>query len=216
MKSIIVATKNKHKFSEIQAFFGGSPDLTSNVSFYSLLNLPAEALTKTGPKLPEIDEDCLSFVGNALKKAKVISEATGLPVLADDSGLSVQALDGRPGVFSARYAGKGAADDQNNQKLLQELKSIPLNQREAKFICAIVLYLPDGTFYTAEGELTGSMVDEYQGKHGFGYDPIFYMPDRKCTLAQVPEEEKILFSHRTKALENLLKITNHFKQLAYR
>jgi XTP/dITP diphosphohydrolase len=161
--------------------------------------------------LPEIDEDCLSFVGNALKKAKVISQVTGLPVLADDSGLSVKALDGRPGVFSARYAGKGATDDQNNQKLLQELKAIPSDQREAKFICSIVLYLPNGTFYTSEGELPGSMIDEYRGEHGFGYDPMFYMPDRKCTLAQVPEAEKIKFSHRTKALENLLKITNHFK-----
>lgn len=198
MKSIILATRNKHKFSEINAFLNHN----GKIEMTSLLD---------HPKLPDIEEDCLSFVGNSLKKAKVISNATGLPVLADDSGLCVKALDGRPGVFSARYAGKDATDDQNNQKLLQELKSIPLNQREAKFICSIVLYLPDGTFYTSEGELPGSMIDEYRGDHGFGYDPIFYMPDRKCTLAQVPEAEKIKFSHRTKALENLLKITNHFK-----
>ncbi len=193
MKSIIVATRNKHKFSEINAFLNRD----SKIKMTSLLD---------HPKLPDIEEDCLSFVGNSLKKAKVISAATGLPVLADDSGLVVAALDGRPGVFSARYAGVGSTDDQNNQKLLNELKSIPLNNREAKFVCAIVLYLPDGTFYTAEGELPGSMIDEYKGKHGFGYDPIFYMPTRKCTLAEVPEEEKIKFSHRTKALENLLKI----------
>jgi len=200
MKSIVVATRNAHKFSEINAYLNHD----GKIQMTSLLD---------HPKLPEIDEDCLSFVGNALKKAKVISAATNLPVLADDSGLVVHALDGRPGVFSARYAGKGSTDDQNNQKLMQELKSIPMNQREAKFVCSIVLYLPNGTFFTSEGELKGMMVDEYKGSHGFGYDPIFYMPDRKCTLAEVPESEKITFSHRTHALKNLLKITNDFKIL---
>ena len=199
MKSVIVATRNKHKLSEIRAHF---KNLGSNVQFSSLIEQT---------QLPDIEEDCLSFIGNALKKAKVISEATKLPVLADDSGISVDALEGRPGVFSARYAGVGSTDDQNNQKLLQELKRIPKDQQQAKFVCAMVLYLPDGTFFTATGELHGMMIDQYQGTHGFGYDPIFYMPDRLCTLAEVPESEKITFSHRTRALENLSKITNYFR-----
>lgn len=213
--SLIIATGNKHKFSEITAYLKGdghSQNLSNqgsrvSVTFSSLLD---------HPNLPKIDEDCLSFIGNALKKAKTISLATNQPVLADDSGLSVFALDGRPGVFSARYAGVGATDDQNNQKLLEELKNIPKDQKQAKFVCAMVLYFPDGTFYTAEGELPGSMVEAYKGKHGFGYDPIFLLKDKNCTLAEVPEEEKIKFSHRTHALENLLKITNNFKALTSR
>lgn len=198
MKKIILATRNKHKFSEINAFL---QENKFQVELTSLLD---------HPNLPEIDEDCLSFIGNALKKAKIISKATQLPVLADDSGLSVDILNGRPGVFSARYAGVGATDDQNNQKLLQELKSIPLSQQSAKFVCAMVLYLPDGRFYTTTGELPGTMVQQYKGKHGFGYDPIFYMPEKKCTLAEIPENEKIQFSHRTKALQGLLKIKDLF------
>lgn len=196
MKQIIVATRNAHKFSEIKSFLkshGVAVELSSLLDH---------------PKLPDIDENCLSFVGNALKKAKTITQVTNSIVLADDSGLSVLALQGKPGVFSARYAGPKATDDDNNQKLLGELKSIPSDKREAKFISSMVLYFPDGTFYTSLGELPGSMVDSYRGKHGFGYDPIFFMPERNCTLAEVPEEEKIKFSHRTKALENLLKITN--------
>ncbi|MCC7460807.1 MAG: RdgB/HAM1 family non-canonical purine NTP pyrophosphatase [Proteobacteria bacterium] len=188
MSSILVATKNKHKFSEICAHFQKQ---NPKLQFTSLLD---------HPNLPDIEEDCLSFIGNALKKAKTISMATNLPVLADDSGISVHALNGEPGVFSARYAGPGATDDDNNQKLLKELKSIPMDQRSAKFVCAMVLYLPDGSFYTATGELHGTMVDERKGIHGFGYDPIFYMPERKCTLAEVPEDQKIKFSHRTHAL----------------
>jgi non-canonical purine NTP pyrophosphatase (RdgB/HAM1 family) len=218
MNSIIVATKNKHKFSEIQAFLknhqsDGHQQTSSNQGL--LVSVTLKSLLDY-PELPEIDENCLSFVGNALKKAKVISEIVKAPVLADDSGLSVHALDGRPGVFSARYAGKDATDDQNNEKLLKELNDIPKDKRQATFICAMVLYFPDGSFFTSEGELAGEIIDKYRGKHGFGYDPIFFMPDRKVTLAEVPEAEKIKFSHRTQALQNLLKITNHFGQLASR
>ncbi len=197
MKQIIIATKNKHKFEEIKSFFK-----KRKIEFTSLLD---------HPDLPDIEEDCLSFVGNALKKAKTISQITGQPVLADDSGLCVQALDGRPGVFSARYAGPGATDDQNNQKLLDELQHVPLGNRKAKLVCALVLYLPDGRFYTSLGELSGSMINQYRGGHGFGYDPIFFMIHKNKTLAEVPQEEKIKFSHRTRALENLLEITNNFK-----
>ncbi len=219
---MIVATRNKHKFSEIFAFLEGHSSLVPIQTFTRSIfkssdgEHPQITSLLDHPNLPDIEEDCLSFIGNALKKAKVISMATDQPVLADDSGLMVDALDGRPGIFSARYAGLGSTDEQNNQKLLQELKALPANKRNARFVCAVVLYLPDGTFYSTTGELSGLMVDAYQGNHGFGYDPIFYMPDRKCTLAQVPETEKIKFSHRTRALENLLKITNHFKVLTSR
>jgi XTP/dITP diphosphohydrolase len=200
MKSIVVATKNAHKVSEIRAYF---KNLGSNVEFTSLLDHAT---------LPDIDENCLTFVGNALKKAKTISEIINHPVLADDSGLMVDALNGRPGVFSARYAGPSAKDHDNNQKILGELKSIPKDQKCAKFICAMVLYLPNGTFYTSTGELSGVMIDEYRGTHGFGYDPIFFMPERKCTLAEVPESEKITFSHRTRALEQLAS-SPHLKKM---
>ncbi len=199
MKSIILATRNKHKFSEIDAFLKNH---NLEIALTSLLD---------HPNLPEIEEDCLSFAGNSLKKAKTISLVTNSPVLADDSGLMVDALDGRPGVFSARYAGVGATDDQNNQKLHQELVMVSKANRAARFVCSMVLYLPNGTFFTSQGELKGTMVDDFRGEHGFGYDPMFYMPHRKCTLAEVPEDEKIQFSHRTRALESLLKITNNLK-----
>lgn len=194
MKQLLIATKNRHKFEEIKAFLQKKLDW-KQTQFSSLLD---------HSDLPDIEEDCLSFPGNSLKKAKTISKITKQPVLADDSGLCVDALDGRPGVFSARYAGAGATDEKNNQKLLQELKSIPKNNRKAHYVCSIVLYFPDGKFYTALGELHGEMVDEYRGKNGFGYDPIFFMPDQGKTLAEITQEEKIQFSHRTKALEKLL------------
>lgn len=196
MKQLIIATRNQHKFREIQSFL---QDQGNRIECVSLLDYP---------KIPDVDENCLSFVGNALKKAKTISNLTKQPVLADDSGLVVPALSGQPGVFSARYAGQGSTDDQNNQKLLKELKNIPTSERNAYFACALVMYSPSGIFHTSQGQLHGMMIDDPRGKNGFGYDPIFYMPDRKCTLAEVPHEEKIKFSHRTRALEQLLKITD--------
>lgn len=196
MKSIIVATRNKHKASEIQSFFRQKNIL---LDVHSLVDVPS---------LPEIDEDCLSFEGNALKKAKTIALITKQPVLADDSGLVVPALDGRPGVFSARYAGPKATDDENNQKILEEIGDFPDADLAAKFVCSMVLFLPNGNFYTSIGELFGQLIHEYRGTYGFGYDPLFYLKDRNCTLAEVPESEKIQFSHRTKALENLIKIAD--------
>lgn len=194
MKSIIVATRNKHKASEIQAFFRRK---NKSLEVQSLLDISDH---------PEIEEDCLSFEGNALKKAKVIAMMTKQIVLADDSGLVVPALHDQPGVFSARYAGPKASDDDNNHKLLQEIRDFTGTQLDAKFVCSMVLFLPNGKFYTTVGELLGQLIHEYRGTHGFGYDPLFYMHERGCTLAEVPESEKIQFSHRTKALESLIKI----------
>lgn len=196
MKSLIVASRNQHKVSEIDLFFRQQ---NIHLTISSLLDYP---------NLPEIEEDCLSFEGNALKKAKTISTLIQKPVLADDSGLVVDILNGRPGVFSARYAGPNATDDQNNQKVMGEIQGLPEDQLKATFVCSMLLFLPDGTFYTTLGKLHGHLIHEFKGSHGFGYDPMFYLPDRKCTLAEVPEAEKTRFSHRTKALEQLVKIAD--------
>lgn len=204
MKSILVATGNLHKASEIKAFFDAH-DLSIAVT-----------TLKDHSNLPHIEENCLTFAGNALKKARTIAPITNSIVLADDSGLCVEGLENRPGVFSARYAGAGFTDAQNNQKLLEEIKANSIANLRAKFVCAMVLYFPDGHFYTSEGELQGEITTNAKGSHGFGYDPLFYLPNLKCTLAQVPEVKKVQFSHRTLALKNLLKITSNFKQLAAR
>ncbi len=150
--------------------------------------------------VPEIIEDGQSFLENALKKARIISEFTGETVLADDSGLIVNILNGEPGIYSARYAGPAATDEENNAKLLTKLKNIPQDKRTASFHCVLVLYRKDGTFDSFEGKWQGQIIDEKRGSNGFGYDPIFWIPELEMTAAELPASIKNKVSHRGQAV----------------
>ncbi len=153
---------------------------------------------------PEIVEDAETFLGNARKKALALREATGLAVLADDTGLSVEALGGRPGVRSARYAGENATDADNNAKLLGELATVSDEKRGAAFECWMVFIDPSGKESVASGKLSGRILKEPRGAGGFGYDPIFLPYGEEKTLSELSIEEKNLISHRKKALAGIL------------
>ncbi len=155
------------------------------------------------PELPEIVEDGGSFLENALKKARAVAEFTGEIALADDSGLEVDALDGAPGIYSSRYAGDGAGDAENNRKLLTDLRGISPAERAAAFRCVLVLYRPDGRYEAFEGRWAGRIAEEPAGKGGFGYDPVFFLPDRGVTVAELAPGVKNRISHRAQAFAKL-------------
>jgi len=160
------------------------------------------------PELPEIPEDGATFADNALAKAQAVARLTGLPALADDSGLEVAALGGRPGVFSARYAqdrtgGKTPSDEDNWKKLLDELRDVPLGERQARFVCEIALARPNGGLITARGEVAGTIALEPRGTQGFGYDPVFWVPEYQATVAELDPAVKNRISHRGRALKKL-------------
>jgi XTP/dITP diphosphohydrolase len=164
------------------------------------------------PQVPEIVEDGETFFENALKKAKVVSEHTGEWVIADDSGLEVDSLGGRPGVYSSRYSGPDATDDDNNRLLLQELQSMPPEKRGAAFRCVLVLYKPDGTYRSFDGELSGSIARYPAGSEGFGYDPVFCVDAYGKTVAELGPDIKNRISHRAKAFEKLKKSLQQHNQ----
>ena len=186
---LILATKNQGKVREISA----------------ALNLPGLVFKslRDYPLIPEVLEDGASFLDNALKKARTISQALGLPVLADDSGLEVEALQGAPGIFSARFAGPRATDQANNQKLLDLLEAVPEAQREARFVCLLVLFFPSGEWIETRGVCEGLITRDLRGTHGFGYDPLFFLPSLEKTMAEIPLEVKNRISHRARALEKM-------------
>lgn len=185
---LIIATNNKNKIIEIRDKFAG-------VAGLELVPLGSY------PDPPEIAEDGATFRDNAEKKARGIAAFTGYLSLADDSGLEIDALGGRPGVYSARYGGESATDEDRNRMVLEEMRGIPPARRAARFVCVIAICGPDGRCVFAHGECGGVIADEMQGTRGFGYDPIFFLPDRGKTMAELPLEEKNLISHRAKALE---------------
>ena len=154
------------------------------------------------PDFPDIVEDGHTFEENARKKAEALYRWIKRPVLADDSGLEVDALDGQPGVFSARYAGEGATDEANNAKLLAALQSVPAHQRQARFRCVLVMMVDEDRQLVAEGTCEGVILDAPRGTGGFGYDPLFYVPSLGKTLAEL-SEEKNRISHRGAALRQL-------------
>lgn len=153
------------------------------------------------PDLPEVVEDGETLEDNAIKKAKEISQATGLPALADDTGLEVAALGGAPGVISARYAGEACSYDDNNRKLLTELESVPDEERGAVFRCVIALATSSGEVTTVEGRTDGIILREPRGGAGFGYDPIFLPNGHARSYAEMSQDEKNAVSHRGRALE---------------
>ncbi|QQK77151.1 XTP/dITP diphosphatase [Salicibibacter cibarius] len=188
MKSIVLATTNEGKRKELETLLAGA------ATVYSLRDYP---------DCPEIEETGETFVANARIKAEYVAEYTGLPALADDSGLAVDALEGAPGVYSARFAGENKDDEKNNEKLLRSLAEVPREERTARFICALVYKDPNGDSIEVEGTCEGEIASEPKGTNGFGYDPLMYIPELQKTLAELSSEEKNHISHRSKALQKL-------------
>lgn len=173
-----------------------------------LSELKLEVLSQAAFSVPEAAETGLSFAENAIIKARNAARHTGLPAIADDSGLEVEALDGQPGIYSARYAGPGASDQENLEKLLTNLKEVPESQCRARYQCVMVYmrHWQDPTPCICQGTWEGRIISIPQGSSGFGYDPVFYLPEQRCTAAQLPPEEKNRLSHRGQALRTLLDI----------
>lgn len=192
MKQIVLGTKNKGKIKEFRELF----------KLMGIEVLSADEVSH----VPEVEEDGETFVENAIKKAETISQTLGMPALADDSGLEVDALQGQPGVLSARFAGFQATDEENNRKLIRMLEFIPPEKRTARFKCVLALAIPGQKTITAEGVCEGLILSEPEGNGGFGYDPYFYVPQRKQTMAQLPPSEKNKISHRGQALLKLEKV----------
>ncbi|UCG21859.1 MAG: XTP/dITP diphosphatase [Deltaproteobacteria bacterium] len=184
---LVLATRNEGKTEEIRALLADYPVEIKN-------------LTDFGPT-PTIEEDGETFEDNAVKKARFIAKILGLPALADDSGLMVEALGNGPGVRSARYAGEGATDAENNAKLLGELEDV--ENRNAAFACVIAIAVPWGPALIYEGRCEGAITKEPAGSEGFGYDPVFYYPPLQKTFAQLSTREKNQVSHRGQALRQL-------------
>lgn len=184
---IFLATGNKHKIDEIKAIF-------KNVKDIEILSI------KDGIEIPEVVEDGNTFEANSAKKALEIAKFTGMITIADDSGLCVDALNGEPGVYSARYSGEGATDASNNAKLIKNLQGI--ENRKAHFVSVITLGKSDGRAYSFRGEVEGEIIDIPRGDTGFGYDPHFYVAEYGKTLAEMPEMKNVI-SHRANALKKL-------------
>jgi XTP/dITP diphosphohydrolase len=184
---ILIATTNQGKIEEIRNLVKELP-----AAFLSLSEVP---------EVPEVVEDGTTFEENALKKARAIAQATGMATLADDSGLCVEALDGRPGVHSARYAGENASDEDKYRRILEEMQDVPDSQRLARFECVLALVAPDGEELLFRGVCEGLITREPRGSAGFGYDPIFFYEDAGCTFAEMDRESKNKVSHRGHALK---------------
>ena len=184
---MVIATRNKGKTAEISALLEGFPIVIKNLDDF-------------GP-IPDVVEDGETFEENAYKKASFTARILGIPALADDSGLLVEALDNAPGVHSARFAGPDATDEDRCRKLLQAMQAH--ENREAAFACVISIAVPSGPALTYEAECRGVLTRDPLGKNGFGYDPIFYFPPLKKTFAQLTREEKSRVSHRGKALKEV-------------
>ena len=191
---LVLATRNKGKKREFELLFNGLPVEIKGVSEFQ--------------KIPEFEEEGSTFEEIAINKAKFVSKALDLPAVADDSGLTVEALNGAPGIFSARYAGKSATNDQNNRKLLEKMEG--KENRNAIFVCSIAISKPTGQVLTYTGRCSGIISHEPAGINGFGYDPFFYYSPLGKTFAQLSIEEKSRVSHRGQAMK---KLKNDFKRI---
>ena len=185
-RKLLAATHNRGKLVELKKLLEG---------------LPVELLTLDDlPGFPPVEETGDTFRENAVIKAALLAKESGILTVADDSGLEVDALNGQPGVYSARFAGEPPDDRRNNRKLLQMLAGVPPAQRTARFVCVIAIATPDGQVHTAEGQCEGIILTESRGEGGFGYDPLFYVPALQKTMAELTLEEKNRISHRGQAL----------------
>ena len=198
-RDLVLATRNRHKGAELAAILAGLPICIRTMDEF--------------PDVPDVIEDGETCEANAVKKARAVAEATGLLAVADDTGLEVDALGGRPGVYAARYAGPQATYEDNCRKLLKELAGVPLDRRTARFVTVAALAAPSEKVQVTTGRLDGLITEAQAGEQGFGYDPVFYVPDLGKTLAELSSEQKNRISHRAKAfaqvrdlLQNRLRI----------
>lgn len=189
MKTFVIASNNPKKVKELNRILNP-------------MGITAKTAKEMGVNLEDVEETGTTFVENARLKARAAYKLTGLPCIADDSGLMVDALNGAPGVYSARYSGDGATDEKNNQKLLEEMADVPVTQRTAKFVCAICCVLENGKEIIAHGECVGRIGYTLTGDGGFGYDPLFLTRDGR-SYAQLSAEEKDKISHRGNAIRIL-------------
>lgn len=190
MHKMVLATTNMNKLREINAMVAD-------------LDLEIISLAEVGLSDLEVEEDGDTYEANALKKARTVMQLTGLDTIADDSGLEVDALNGAPGVYSARFAGEDATYADNNKKLLELLDGVPDEKRTARFVSAIAVVFSSGDEMTVRGTVEGTIIREYRGTNGFGYDPLFWWPEGGCTFAEMDGPAKNAISHRSRALNAL-------------
>lgn len=188
--TVVVATGNQHKLEEISKIFEGT-------------GVELKSMKDVGLGGMEIIEDGNTFEANALIKARAVMEKTGCLSLADDSGLEVDAIGLQPGIYSARFAGEGANDQRNNEKLLKLLENVPMEDRTGRFVCAMAAVFPDGREFIVRGTCEGMIATAPRGESGFGYDPLFIVPQYGKTFAQLGPEIKNKISHRAMALEKM-------------
>ena len=193
---LVIATNNPHKFKEIVSILRDLPIEMTPLSDY--------------PDAPVLIENGATYEENAVHKATQVARFTGEWTLADDTGLEVTALDGRPGLYSARFAGENVSFEQNKKKLLDDLKSVPWENRGAMFRCVMALVSPEGETEISEGTISGTITEWEQGAGGFGYDGVFFLPEKGKTLAEIGPEEKNQISHRARALK---KIRGHLEAM---
>ncbi|MCM3795591.1 MULTISPECIES: XTP/dITP diphosphatase [Priestia] len=189
MREIIIATKNAGKVKDFETLF--SP---KGFKVKSLLDFP---------EIEDVEETGVTFAENATLKAEAISSALNKPVIADDSGLAIDALNGEPGVYSARYAGENKDDNANIEKVLQKLNDVPFEKRTARFHCSLAIAVPGKRTEIVEGTCKGHILEEKRGENGFGYDPIFFVEKWRCSMAELTKEQKNQISHRANALQKL-------------
>jgi XTP/dITP diphosphohydrolase len=192
IRELVLATRNRHKGAELAALLGD-------------LGITIRTLDEF-PDAPDVVEDGDSCEANAIKKARAIAEFTGLPAVADDTGLEVDALGGRPGIYAARYAGEDATYEDNCRKLLRELAGVPRERRTARFLTVAAIALSSDGVRVAQGTLDGVIAEEVSGTLGFGYDPVFLIPELGKTLAQLSADQKNTISHRAKAFFKMREI----------
>ena len=192
IRELVLATRNRHKAQEL-------------ASLLSDLGISIRTMDAF-PEVPDVIEDGKTCEANAIKKARVVSRATGLLAVADDTGLEVDALGGQPGVYAARYAGEHVTYEDNWRKLLRELSGVPHDRRTARFITVAAIASPSGEVQVAEGQLQGVITEEPAGAQGFGYDPVFFVPELGMTLAELSPDEKNRISHRAKAFAQVREI----------
>jgi XTP/dITP diphosphohydrolase len=189
VREIIIATKNAGKVKDFETLF--SP---KGFKVKSLLDFP---------EIEDVEETGVTFAENATLKAEAISSALNKPVIADDSGLAIDALNGEPGVYSARYAGENKDDNANIEKVLQKLNDVPFEKRTARFHCALAIAVPGKRTEIVEGTCEGHILEEKRGENGFGYDPIFFVEKWRCSMAELTKGQKNQISHRANALKKL-------------
>ena len=187
---VVFATSNEHKLAEVREILSGS-------------GIEVLSLKDVNVSMDEVEETGKTFKENAIIKAKYVAEKTGMPSLADDSGLEVDYINKEPGIYSARYMGEDTSYTIKNNNIIERLKDAKEGERSARFVCAIAAVFPDGRILDTQGTMEGEIAHEIRGENGFGYDPILYLPKLKKTSAELSPEEKNAISHRGKALRSM-------------